>query len=74
MNKALIRILTISILNFYTLKLSLFIDVDQFKRDIDIFYVFQNVSYDIVFILISISVAFLTVVLTLFLNHLSKFI
>ena len=66
MNKALIRILTISILNFYTLKLSLFIDVDQFKRDIDIFYVFQNVSYDIVFILISISVAFLTVVLTLF--------
>ena len=59
MNKALIRILTISILNFYTLKLSLFIDVDQFKRDIDIFYVFQNVSYDIVFILISISVAFL---------------
>ncbi len=66
MNKALIRILTISILNFYTLKLSLFIDVDQFKRDIDIFYVFQNVSYDIVFILISISVAFLTVALTLF--------
>lgn len=66
MNKALIRILTISILNFYTLKLSLFIDVDQFKRDIDIFYVFQNVSYDIIFILISISVAFLTVVLTLF--------
>jgi len=66
MNKALIRILTISSLNFYTLKLSLFIDVDQFKRDIDIFYVFQNVSYDIVFILISISVAFLTVVLTLF--------
>jgi len=66
MNKALIRILTISILNFYTLKLSLFIDVDQFKRDIDIFYVFQNVSYDIVFNLISISVAFLTVVLTLF--------
>ena len=66
MNKALIRILTISILNFYTLKLSLFIDVDQFKRDIDIFYVFQNVSYDLVFILISISVAFLTVVLTLF--------
>ena len=66
MTKALIRILTISILNFYTLKLSLFIDVDQFKRDIDIFYVFQNVSYDIVFILISISVAFLTVVLTLF--------
>ncbi len=66
MNKALIRILTISILNFYTLELSLFIDVDQFKRDIDIFYVFQNVSYDIVFILISISVAFLTVVLTLF--------
>ena len=49
-----------------TYKLSLFIDVDQFKRDIDIFYVFQNVSYDIVFILISISVAFLTVVLTLF--------
>ena len=40
--------------------------LDQFKRDIDIFYVFQNVSYDIVFILISISVAFLTVVLTLF--------
>ena len=35
MNKALIRILTISILNFYTLKLSLFIDVDQFKRDIE---------------------------------------
>ena len=66
MNKALIRILTLSILNFYTLKLSLFIDVDQFKRDIDIFYVFQNVSYDIIFILISISVAFLTVVLTLF--------
>ena len=66
MNKALIRILTISILNFYTLELSLFIDVDQFKRDIDIFYVFQNVSYDIVFILISISVAFLTVALTLF--------
>ena len=66
MNKALIRILTISILNFYALELSLFIDVDQFKRDIDIFYVFQNVSYDIVFILISISVAFLTVVLTLF--------
>ena len=66
MNKALIRILTISILNFYTLMLSLFIDVDQFKRDIDIFYVFQNVSYDIVFILISISVAFLTVALTLF--------
>ena len=66
MTKALIRILTISILNFYTLKLSLFIDVDQFKRDIDIFYVFQNVSYDIIFILISISVAFLTVVLTLF--------
>ena len=65
MNKALIRILTLSILNFYTLKLSLFIDVDQFKRDIDIFYVFQNVSYDIIFILISISVAFLTVVLTL---------
>ena len=32
MNKALIRILTISILNFYTLKLSLFIDVDQFKK------------------------------------------
>ena len=66
MNKALIRLLTLSILNFYTLKLSLFIDVDQFKRDIDIFYVFQNVSYDIIFILISISVAFLTVVLTLF--------
>ena len=66
MNKALIRTLTLSILNFYTLKLSLFIDVDQFKRDIDIFYVFQNVSYDIIFILISISVAFLTVVLTLF--------
>ena len=66
MNKALIRLLTLSILNFYTLKLSLFIDVDQFKRDIDIFYVFQNVSYDIIFILISISVAFLTVALTLF--------
>ena len=66
MNKALIRLLTLSILNFYALKLSLFIDVDQFKRDIDIFYVFQNVSYDIIFILISISVAFLTVALTLF--------
>lgn len=66
MNKALIRILTISILNFYTLKLSLFIDVDQFKRDIDIFYIFQNISYGTVFVIVSIAVALLTVMLTLF--------
>tara|TARA_S200000501_G_C20546855_1_gene622630 strand:+ start:312 stop:707 length:396 start_codon:yes stop_codon:yes gene_type:complete len=66
MNKALIRIIMISILNFYTLKLSTFIDVDQFKRDIDIFYIFQNISYGTVFIIVSIAVALLTVVLILF--------
>lgn len=66
MNKALIRIIMISILNFYTLKLSTFIDVDQFKRDIDIFYIFQNISYGTIFIIVSIAVALLTVVLILF--------
>ena len=66
MNKALIRIIMISILNFYTLKLSTFIDVDQFKRDIDIFYIFQNISYGTVFIIVSIAVALLTVMLILF--------
>ncbi|OUX38251.1 MAG: hypothetical protein CBE33_01070 [Candidatus Pelagibacter sp. TMED273] len=66
MNKALIRIIIISILNFYTLKFSPFIDVDQFKRDIDIFYIFQNISYGTVFIIVSIAVALLTVMLILF--------
>ncbi len=66
MNKALIRIIIITILNFYTLKFSTFIDVDQFKRDIDIFYIFQNISYGTVFIIVSIAVALLTVMLTLF--------
>ena len=66
MNKALIRIIIITFLNFYTLKFSTFIDVDQFKRDIDIFYIFQNISYGTVFIIVSIAVALLTVMLTLF--------
>tara|TARA_B100000989_G_scaffold294527_1_gene273816 strand:+ start:1099 stop:1494 length:396 start_codon:yes stop_codon:yes gene_type:complete len=66
MNKALIRIIIITILNFYTLKFSTFIDVDQFKRDIDIFYIFQNISYGTVFVIVSIAVALLTVMLTLF--------